>query len=1084
MNDLYLEEKANLSYRVLLVEDNEDDYVIVRDLLTDITATRFDLEWVDTYEDARKLLARERYDICLLDYRLGEATGVDLIREFGGGATPFILLTGDENYEVDVAAAKAGAADYLLKGHINAPLMERSIRYAIERKKTEAALLHAQRFAQATVDALPANIAVLDGQGTVIALNAAWRNYAQNRILVVASGLRGDVTSGLRDALAGESNGFIGSNINIGANYLQICEGSRTESRDSVVAGLRSVIAGEMSVFSLEYPSLSSDVHYWFRMSATRFVGDGPVHIVVAHENITERKQAETALLAMRDELEVRVEERTAELEQSNATLQSEILERERAEREVRARARQHEAVAELGRRALLDSDLATLFQTVVDLISTTLEVDICTFWERVPDRDTLRLRAAVGLNQSIESVPTIELGDGSQIAYAVLHNQPVISENLNQETRFRPSTLAEENGMSSTIAVPVNDGELHGVLSACALSAQKFSQNEVYFLQMVANILSSAIARKQAEAKILQLNSNLQGANDELRANEVRLLKGNQISTELMRLRVRTDDELQEALHHITEAACTMLDIQRSSVWLFNEEGTLLRCLDLYERDSHRHTSGFELPKDESYFQLIKAQRVIVADDTQADASMRGYGDSYFKPNHIGSTLDVALVVGGKHIGVLCYEHVGAPRPWEAEDQTFATAVASVCSLVLESYERARTEIALHAAKEEAERATEEANTANQAKSQFLSRMSHELRTPLNAILGFGQLLDTGELPPADQESVQQILKGGRHLLGLINEVLDIARVEAGRMELSIEPIALHDVIAESCALVRPLATERQILLSDHTDKWGGTYVLADLQRLKQVLLNLLSNAIKYNHPLGQVTISCQHREGDKIRIEVRDTGAGIAPADLPKLFTPFERLNAAQMNVEGTGLGLALSQRLVEAMGGMLSVESTPGQGSTFFIELPQAAHHEEEVEESSGSTNLDSQADAETTYSILCIEDNLSNLRLIERVLARRPHVTLLSAMQGSVGLDLAHQHRPDLILLDLNLPDVSGLEVLTQLRLSDTTKEIPVIILSADATPTQRQRLIEAGARAYLTKPLNIVEFLLTLDEILG
>jgi PAS domain S-box-containing protein len=375
---------------------------------------------------------------------------------------------------------------------------------------------------------------------------------------------------------------------------------------------------------------------------------------------------------------------------------------------------------------------------------------------------------------------------------------------------------------------------------------------------------------------------------------------------------------------------------------------------------------------------------------------------------------------------------------------------------------------------------ATQEAERANQSKSEFLSRMSHELRTPLNAILGFGQILDKKELDPLATESVGYILKGGRHLLGLINEVLDLARVEAGGIEISIEPIDVADVVREACSLVGPLAADREIRLRIVSDGETTPFVNADVQRLKQVLLNLLSNAIKYNRLGGQVEVTWLAPASGRVQIDVRDTGLGISPGNLAKLFTPFERLGFGSSEVEGTGLGLALSKGLMEAMGGRILVVSTQEVGSTFSLDLAAAKTPDQTRINPISLPRSEGSAEGARKYSVLAIEDNPSNIRLLEVILAGRPEITLLSAMQGSVALDLARQFSPDLIILDLNLPDMSGMQVLALLRNSDNTRSVPVIVVSADATPSQIERLLNAGATQYLTKPLDIDEFLKTVD----
>jgi PAS domain S-box-containing protein len=374
-----------------------------------------------------------------------------------------------------------------------------------------------------------------------------------------------------------------------------------------------------------------------------------------------------------------------------------------------------------------------------------------------------------------------------------------------------------------------------------------------------------------------------------------------------------------------------------------------------------------------------------------------------------------------------------------------------------------------------------EEVERANKAKSEFLSRVSHELRTPLNAILGFGQLLERQNPTETQRARIRHILNAGKHLLELINEVLDISRIESGRMQLSIEPVCVSDALTEALELMRPLAAERSIELSTLASFDNSVFVLADRQRFKQALLNLLTNAVKYTPVSGTVSVSHSANGDENVRILVHDTGPGIPNEKLQRLFTPFERLGAEQSNVEGTGLGLALSQRLMQAMGGSIGVESMVSKGSTFWLELPRTKSPL--LKRSLPKKNGDGRG-AHSTFpsrKILYIEDNLSNLTLIEQMLEERPEMELLTAMQGKIGLDLARQHSPDLVLLDVHLPDLDGREVISELKSSQTTRDIPIVVISADATTSQINRLLTAGANTYLTKPLDVAEFFHVLDK---
>jgi PAS domain S-box-containing protein len=373
-------------------------------------------------------------------------------------------------------------------------------------------------------------------------------------------------------------------------------------------------------------------------------------------------------------------------------------------------------------------------------------------------------------------------------------------------------------------------------------------------------------------------------------------------------------------------------------------------------------------------------------------------------------------------------------------------------------------------------------AETANLAKSDFLSSMSHELRTPLSAILGFAQLLESGSPAPtaSQKRSIDQILKGGWYLLELINEILDLALIESGKLSLSLEPTALAEVMDECQAMIEPQAKRRGISLAfPHFE--DSYFVRVDRTRLKQILINLLSNAIKYNKAGGSVVVECIASTPGRIRVCVKDSGDGLTTENMTQLFQPFNRLGQGGGVEEGTGIGLVVCKRLIELMGGVIGVESLVGKGSTFWIDLNLMDEQQLAAVAAAPvvAPQIQVQAD-EQLRTLLYVEDNPANLMLVEDLIARRPDIRLLSARDGIRGVQMARAVLPDVVLMDINLPGISGVRALKILAADPTTAHIPVVALSANAMPRDIKKGLEAGFFRYLTKPIKVAEFMDTLD----
>ena len=729
---------------------------------------------------------------------------------------------------------------------------------------------------------------------------------------------------------------------------------------------------------------------------------------------------------------------------------------------------REAEELARIARFLTETLDVATVGRRVVESVCGLFEVPAAGLRLREAD-DLLVLVAAAGEG------PYMPIGHRAPTDFGIYRTivnsgRPLRVPDVAEEPVF---TLTDElaprmrgSRVRSLLAVPLRVQErITGVLSIAAEVGRTFSDDEVALLQAFADQAAIAVNNAQAQQALTT------------QAERLRIL--HEIDRALI---------AEQAPVAIAEAVVfplrDLLNVPRVIVNLFDLETGQVEWLAAAGRRRQHLGPGVRYPirlagdveglrRGEP--QMIDVRSLLPSPDAEAllAAGLNVY-------------MVVPMMVGGELIGSISVcDQTG---PFAPEIIAIAQEVANQLGIAIAQarlHERvtrqaAELERRVEERTHELSEATAEADRANRAKSEFLSRMSHELRTPLNAILGFGQLLEMDALSERQAEGVGHILRAGRHLLGLINEVLDISRIEAGRLSLSLEPVPVRETIAQAMQLVGPTATVLAVTL-----RVGAVderlHVLADRQRLQQVLLNLLSNAVKYNRPRGTVTIGCERAGDERVRISVTDTGPGIAAEKLERLFVPFDRLGAEATGVEGTGLGLALSKSLVAAMSGTMDVRSEPGTGSTFSVELAVAS-----APEAAGLAAVAADgplAAPARPQTILYIEDNLSNLRLVESILSRRPGVTVLSAMQGRVGLDLARHHLPDLVLLDRHLPDIPGEEVFRLLAEDPRTRAIPVVMLSADAILTGVQRLLDAGVRAYLTKPLDVRRLLDVIDETL-
>jgi len=1020
--------------RILVVEDSPSDAGLLKEELKQNGKRVFDLSFQDNLKGALDILEKESFDAILLDLTLPGSTGMETFNRVKtkAGFTPIIILTGSDNDMLAELVMRAGAQDYIVKGNYSGELLARSIMYSIERSRQESGALEDLRRMAAVVSDSNDAVILHDLDGKILAWNRGAKEtygYTETEALEM----------NVRDIVA-------------------------EPDREAALTLIQKVKLGEI-IKSFELRRIAKDgriLDVWLTTTLLADKKGKPVAIATTERDITERNKAEAAL---KDKLEDFSRLATVVSDSNDAIilhdLEGKILAWNRGAIETYGYTETkalgmnvRDIVAEPDREAaltLIDKIKHGEIVKSFELRRVTKDGRILNVWLTTTlltdekgkpvaiattERDiTERNKAEIALKEKLE--------DMSRLATVVSDsNDAVILHDFEGKILAWNRGAIETYGYSEAEALEKNVRDIvaESDREAALTLIEKIKQGEI--------VKSFELRRVTKDERILNVWLTTTLLTDE-KGKPVAIATTERDITE----RNKAEIALKEKLEDMRRLA-TVISDSNDAVILHDFEGKIL-AWNRGAIETYGYTESEALEKN---VRDIVAESDREAALTLIDKIKQGEIVKSFELRRVtkdGRILDVWLTT------TLLTDEKGKP--------------VAIATTERDITERKQAEAELLA--------RQAAEAANAAKSEFLSRMSHELRTPMNSILGFAQLLEMSQkepLTPTQHERVQQILKGGQMLLEIINEVLDLSRIEAGRMTISPEPVNIQPVLEEALGLVNPLAEERHIRIN-MVNVPSRQFVQADRQRLKQVLLNLLGNAIKYNREGGLVTVSCKSPAMGWLRVSVHDTGMGIPASKLKLLFQPFERIGMKEGKIEGTGLGLALSKRLVELMGGSIGVESVVDKGSTFWFDLPLTespiALVAKEGEKTQPLTRIS------VMRTLLYIEDNLANFELVKQVLSEQPQIELLWAMQGGIGLHLAEERHPDLILLDLHLPDMHGADVLQILKQTKATRDVPVLVLSADATPGQIERLMNAGAHSYLTKPLDVKEFLLAVEKLL-
>jgi len=910
-------------------------------------------------------------------------------------------------------------------------LLADQIESALQRAAGERTLREQQRFTKNILDSVAGNIAVLDSQGVIIAVNKNWRRYAEKNAPEGDQPVR---------------------NTDLGTNYLEVCrQGCRAGIQYAQVAleGIEAVVTGRAPHFSFEYPCHAPTEADWFVMSVSPMSSDRG-GVVVVHTRVTERKLAEQA--------------RAASANRLNATLESTkdgIL-----------------AVTAGGEVLFMNRPFRQMWNMPDNLVRNGSDEQLLAYaLPQLLDPQGFMKKVQALYQSTDESEDLIELLDGRVFER---HSKPLrcegqtvgrvwsfhdITERLRAEQAADAATERLRRGQMyanlGTWEWNIVTGDLFWTERIAALFGYPAGDRATSYdnflaavhphdRQAVIDAVDACIehdAPYDIEHRVVWPDGTVRWLLE--RGAVVRDAEGKPLS---MIGVVQDIDDRKRAERELLVFR-RVFDATEQGIGVTDAEGYLL-----YSNPAHDRLLGYQPPECQGmhFTQFLTEEAMQWA-----------------------PKLVMSVVAGGESwAGLLPVKRKDDTEFITASNVGFIAGSEGRPDLMFNIMSDYTSELQRQ---QQLSNAKEAADRANQAKSAFLSSMSHELRTPMNAILGFAQILEyDGGLDAEHQDSVREILRAGHHLLELINEVLDLARVEAGRLELSLEPVEIGPVVEECVGLIQPLAQKRAIRIRHQG--LARVWARADHTRLKQVLLNLLSNAVKYNREGGEVRLDIVAHEADRLRILVNDTGKGVAPEQLDGLFQPFNRLGAEGSAVEGTGIGLTITRRIMEMMGGSVDVESEVGVGSTFWVELPLAPQGEKAG--TSAQHGEGEHAPAGQQQLVLYIEDNPANLKLVARLLGRLPDIHLVTARLPELGLELARARKPALILLDISLPGMDGFEALRRLREDPATREIPVIAITAHAMARDIERGKQAGFADYITKPLQVGAFLDSVLHWLG